>query len=120
MGANKKATQAPPGPQPLDNYVVQKMYNQDDLGSFKSAETRLKQIMLKLQEQEKHNHELKNQISQQKQQRQQQQDGLSKRKAVEINGNLESILRDINGLVQENVKLKESQGVPVESTFHAR
>ena len=29
-------------------------------------------------------------------------------------------MNDINNLFQENIKLKESQGVPVESTFDAR
>jgi hypothetical protein len=43
----------------FDNYVVQKMYNFDDLGNFASPETRLKQLMLKLREQEKANMELK-------------------------------------------------------------
>lgn len=40
------------------------MYVSDDLNTFKNAETRLKQIMLKLKEQEQANKELKSQIIQ--------------------------------------------------------
>ena len=36
------------------------------------------------------------------------QSTLSKQKAVEINQNLEDIMSDIHGLVQENISLKES------------
>jgi len=38
------------------------MYNFEDLGTFASPETRLKQLMLKLREQEKANMELKSQV----------------------------------------------------------
>lgn len=43
----------------FDNYIVQKMYVQEELGAFKSSEVRLKQLMLRLKEQEKANQELK-------------------------------------------------------------
>ena len=48
--------------QDLDGYAVQKMYVGEDLKSFQSSEVRLKQIMLKLKEQERHNQELKKQM----------------------------------------------------------
>ncbi len=49
-----------------------------------------------------------------------QQKILSKEKANLINNNLENILLDINGLVQENISLKESQGVPTHYALDAR
>jgi hypothetical protein len=45
---------------------------------------------------------------------------LTKQKAFEINSNMESIMKDINGLVEENILLKEKQGVPVSTTFDTR
>ena len=42
-----------------ESYVVTKMYNQDEMGQFVSTDVRLKQIMLKLNEQERVNTEMK-------------------------------------------------------------
>ena len=95
------------------------MYVSDDLNTFKNAETRLKQIMLKLKEQELANKELKSQIIQQKQKVVIEKTQFEKKKAQEINGNLQNMLVEINGLVNENMKLKESQGVPVSTTVQA-
>lgn len=75
-------------PQPMDSYQVQKMYVGDDLATFKNAETRLKQIMLKLKEQEMANKELKAQIIQQKQKVVMERSHFEKNKVQEINGNL--------------------------------
>jgi len=96
------------------------MYNYDDLGAFASPETRLKQLLLKLKEQEKANSELKSQVQSVRTEMTNKNSKDQKQKATEINNNLESLMRDINGLVQENLALKEQQGVPTAQTAEVR
>ena len=46
---------------------------------------------------------------------------MSQKKAHELSGNLENLMRDVEGLLKENLKLKESQGTgPVNSLHQTR
>lgn len=121
---NTAAYQSQPGPNNnngvFDSYAVQKMYNYDELLTFASTETRLKQLILRLKDQEKSNQELKNQVQKVKSDLNFKQQMLDKEKALAINQNLEEIMRDINMLVNESKQLKEQQGVSTISVIHAK
>ena len=84
------------------------MYLGDQFASLGSSETRLKQFILKLKEQEKSNQELKNQVRLIKQEMEIQQKKLSREKAQKIKSSIDKMMHDINGLVQENIALKHS------------
>ena len=48
------------------------------------------------------------------------QNSLTKKKAQEVTTNMESLMNEINELVEENIALKESQGVSAQNTFDTR
>jgi hypothetical protein len=110
-GATGQSPSVHKNPDVFDNYVVQKMYNYDELANFASTETRLKQLILRMKDQEKSNQDLKNQVQKAKFDLTSKQTMIEKQKAMAINQNFEDIMYDINTLVNENKMLKESQGV---------
>lgn len=84
-----------------------KMYNQDELGQFKSAEVRLKQVMLKLNDQEDANKRLKNEMMTTKKQMNFMQDDILRRKANQIDSHIEDLLRDVDRLLTENGQMNQ-------------
>jgi YesN/AraC family two-component response regulator len=84
------------------------MYDESSLGGFSNSETRLKQLMLRLKEQEQANQLLKTQVRTAKSDIEDKQKKLGSKKANQVQSNIQSIMQDINGLVQENISLKKS------------
>lgn len=73
------------------------MYKVDDFNKFVNPETRLKQLLLKLKEQEESNAKLKSAVKASRQEMTiQSRAVLNQAQAMKVNNNLGNIIRDIN------------------------
>ena len=78
-----------------DTFGLQRMYNQEEIGNFSSSDTRLKQLIMKVKDQEKINSDLKIQVKQAKTDVVVKQKEINKKMATEVNKNIEGIYKDI-------------------------